>query len=651
MAGGYPDWHVERRCGRFVQVGRDEWMDDNLKGLQARWRRETELIIGWCEMAFALVLLMLYRGGAKTSDIALDTTITELGVFLFPVLCGARLLYVRMGNPGAIFGWLSALTDIVALTAIIYVFSIQYGAAAASLNAPSFLFYFVIIAIHGMRLNLRMVLGSGFLAAICWLAMLFVLMGTGAQMTHSYTDYFSSAAILVGAEVEKIFALLAFTLLFGFGTKRAGSLLEQAAEAKLAQVKLAETEKSAILKSEFLANMSHELRTPMNGLLGMTQLLAATELSDDQTEYVETIERSGAALLVVLNDVLDFSSLETGKLELSPAEFNVTQACRDVVSLMRMAADEKSLHLRFDIAPEVPIWVVADAGRLRQILIKLIGNAIKFTETGHVTLRISEIPQTAMAESESRVRFSIEDTGIGIASDAARLIFECFSQADGSSTRSAGGTGLGLSTTRGLVELMDGKIEVQSEPGVGSVFSFDLTLPHGEKQIQRSAPHAQAPPLTALMVGAASDFLPAQLDRVAEAGCGLTFVETLRAAAQKIIEAEQSGTPFAVVLLGQGLDRLSAGKLIASLRKRAAFDATHFAVLAADGEMSRLQTQFCGVLACTVLDCRETGPGFDSAILSALAGFQAQRLRSKMQQIAGSVRAPMAGDDAKRAAG
>jgi len=614
-------------------------MDNNLKSLQARWRRETELIIGWCEMAFALVILGLYSGGAKTSDVALNTTITELGVFLFPVLCGARLLYVRFGRPGAIFGWLSALTDIVVLTTIIYFFSMQYGAAAASLKAPTFLFYFVIIAIHGMRLNLRIVLGTGFLAGACWLVMLTVLMGRGADITHSYTAYFSSSSILVGAEVEKIFALLAFTLLFGFGAKRAGSLLEQAADAKLARVKLAETEKSAILKSEFLANMSHELRTPMNGLLGMTQLLGATELRDDQTEFVETIERSGEALLVVLNDVLDFSSLETGKLELAPSEFNITQACRDVVSLMRMAAEEKSLHLRFEVEPEVPVWVVADAGRLRQILIKLIGNAIKFTEKGHVTLRVSPILGAVQTDrATSRVKFSIQDTGIGIAPDALDLIFEGFAQADGSSTRSAGGTGLGLSITRGLVELMDGTIAVHSEPDAGSVFSFELTLPHGEKQIHPSVPSREpAAQLEVLLVGAASGFLPAQLDMLANTGCNLAYADTVKVAAKQIIEAQRSEAPYAVILLGQGLAPTGYGKLVANLRERAAFDATHFVVLAAEGTMTTLQTQFRGVLACAVVDGDETSSSFESAILSALAGFQAQRLRSKMQKITGPV--------------
>ncbi len=616
-------------------------MDNDINSLRVRWHRETELIIGWCEMAFALIIVLLYSGGGKTSDVALDTTYTELGVYLFPLLCAARLLYVRLGKPGPIFGWLSALTDIVVLTVIIYFFSVQYGSAAASLKAPTFLFYFVIIAIHGMRFNLRMVLSTGFLAGACWLFMLSTLLHRGADVTHSYTAYFSSEALLFGAEVEKIFALLAFTALFGFGAKRAGNLLEQAGAAKLAQVKLAETEKSAILKSEFLANMSHELRTPMNGLLGMTQLLGATELGEDQTEYVQTIERSGAALLVVLNDVLDFSSLETGKLELAPSEFDVRRACRDVVSLMRVAADEKSLHLRLETEPEVPVWVMADAGRLRQILIKLIGNAIKFTEKGHVTLKLKMAPDSEHIEGASRLVFSVEDTGIGIAPDALDLIFEGFSQADGSSTRSAGGTGLGLSITRGLVELMDGTLSVQSEPDVGSVFAVEVTLPHGDKQTHRAPPDKKQPPKPqALLVGEPSDFLPAQLEMLTDAGCEPSYAGTIREAAKEIIDAEQAGMPFAMAILSEGLDVNVTSRLVANLRKRPVFDATHFIILAAGDTITALREKFLGMMACAIIETSDTSATFDSTILSALAGFQAQRLRGRMQDIAASVPAP-----------
>jgi len=453
-------------------------MPDGRRNLQARWRQETELNICWCETVFALVLFLLYSSGAKNSDIALEPTFTQFGIFLFPLLCGLRLLYVRLGHPGKLFGWFSALADIVALTVTIYFFSMQYGAAAASLKAPTFVFYFVIIAIHCMRFDAKIVLAMGALGAVSWLVMCNLLIANGAAVTHSYTEYFSSPSILIGAEVEKVFGLLAFTLLLGFGVKRGANLLRQAADTKLMHVKLVEAEKSAAVKSEFLANMSHEIRTPMNGVLGMAQILAATDLRDDQVEYVKTIERSGAALLVILNDVLDFSKIEAGKLELVETEFDLREACHDAMSLLRLGAQEKSIYLRLDIKRDVPTYVIGDAGRLRQILINLIGNAIKFTERGHVMLTVS---RTNMAETPN-LHFAIEDTGIGIDADAVPLIFKDFVQIDGSTTRTAGGTGLGLSITRSLVELMGGKIGVVSKRDVGSTFSFDLSLPLGDSE-------------------------------------------------------------------------------------------------------------------------------------------------------------------------
>ena len=619
-------------------------MKDNLGNLQARWRRETELIIGWCEMAFALVLLVLYSAGMKTTEAGLQTSVTSLGVYLFAGLCAGRLLYARFGRPGLVFGWVSALTDIAALTVIIYFFSVQYGASAASLDAPTFLFYFVLIAIHGMRFNPRIVLATGFLAAACWVVMLGVLMERGADITHSYATYFSSDAILVGAEVEKIFALLAFTLLLGFGVKRAASLLEQAAEARLARVKLAETEKATALKSRFLANMSHELRTPMNGLLGMIQMLGTTELCDDQTDYVQTIERSGEALLVVLNDMLDFSSLEMGKLELDPSEFDIRLACRDVVSLMRPAAEEKSLHLRFEVDPEVPVWVVADTVRLRQILVKLVGNAIKFTETGHVTLRLSIASGGNTIDGVSALRFAVEDTGIGLAPETLERIFADVSGRDNAAMERIGEAGLGLSITRGLIKLMNGTMSVKSEEGAGTVFSLDVTVPHGERQLRRSAPiNAGATRPELLMVGQETDFLPSQLDTLTEIGCALVFATNIQSAARQMIEAEQAGRPFAIVALSQSMTQEATGKLIGHIRKRAVFDATHFVVFARAGAETHLRTRFSGVTGCTVLEGQETGAPFDSAILSALAGVQAQRLRGKMQDIARACPMPTAG--------